>query len=175
MATSRPLPIGDDLEYQRNLEMIRERVARFARRAGCGDAAEDVGQECIAVLIEKYSEKRDPCEMTKIAIGISRNKMRERARQEQHQVELSDMTDHEADIHRELERSQVTDLFLKAVKRLSERCRKLVALLIEEKGFAEIKTELGAEKLSNVYTWKNRCFEELRKLLGDLGESVYGS
>jgi RNA polymerase sigma-70 factor (ECF subfamily) len=166
-----------DQQYESNLELIRERIIKFAT-AKMKRGAEDVAHGCIVVLIEKYAHVRDLPSMMKIAIGIARNKMFEQFRQDKREIQFPENTgDHAntfeeavpdpAAILPELERRQVVDLILGAMLRLGEKCRNVLRLkLIENKSSATIKEILGVNSINTVYTWERRCLQQLIDIAG---------
>ena len=50
---------------------------------------------------------------------------------------------------------------MKAISGMGERCRKLLALKLEGKSFAEIQAVFGVSSVNTVYTWDFRCRQEL--------------
>jgi RNA polymerase sigma-70 factor (ECF subfamily) len=60
-----------------------------------------------------------------------------------------------------MEEREAHERLVAAVTRLGERCRKLLALKLEGKSFAEIQAILGASSINSVYTWDFRCRQQL--------------
>ena len=54
----------------------------------------------------------------------------------------------------------------RAVGQLGERCRELLRLKLEGRGFPEIQKAMGAATLNTVYTWDHRCRKRLLELMG---------
>jgi len=64
------------------------------------------------------------------------------------------------------ERHETATRLKRAVGQLGERCKKLLALKLDGKTFAEIQTILGAASLNTIYTWDFRCRKQLTELMG---------
>jgi RNA polymerase sigma-70 factor (ECF subfamily) len=67
---------------------------------------------------------------------------------------------------RAAERSEMRERLLAAMSQLGERCRKLFALKLAGKSFAEIQGILGAGSINTVYTWDSRCRKDLLDRMG---------
>src|ERR1044072_287802 len=157
----------NDEQYEAELHSIRKRIIDFAITKLGTTMAEDIAQECMVLLLEKYPYVRDRAGMIKVAITIARNKIWECFRQKKRIAEMPEERIDDADIHRELERPQVADHILRAIVRLGEKCRSLLKLkLLEEKGSADIQRILGVNSINTIYTWERRCFKQLIEILG---------
>jgi RNA polymerase sigma-70 factor (ECF subfamily) len=64
------------------------------------------------------------------------------------------------------EQREMRERLIAAVSKLGERCRKLFALKLEGKSYAEIQTILGVGSINTVYTWDFRCRKNLLELMG---------
>ena len=64
------------------------------------------------------------------------------------------------------ERDQMRERLLLAISKLGERCRRMFALKLEGRSFAEIREILGAASLNTVYAWDFRCRKQLLELMG---------
>lgn len=156
----------DDRQYENDLQLIRRRIIDFATAKVGRDGAEDIAQDCMLLLVEKYSDIRDLNSMIKIAVTIARNKTFEYFRQAKREEEFPETAADQTDIHREVERRQVMDRILPAMLQLGEKCRHLLQLkLFGEKGSAEIQKLLGVNSINTVYTWESRCFKQLMAIV----------
>jgi RNA polymerase sigma-70 factor (ECF subfamily) len=61
-----------------------------------------------------------------------------------------------------------------AIGALGERCRKLLALKLEGRSFAEIQAAFGVSSINTIYTWDFRCRQQLIENIGSVGESTRG-
>jgi RNA polymerase sigma-70 factor (ECF subfamily) len=57
-----------------------------------------------------------------------------------------------------------------AIAALGERCRKLLALKLEGKSFAEIQIALGVSSINTIYTWDFRCRQSLMESMDEARE-----
>jgi RNA polymerase sigma-70 factor, ECF subfamily len=64
------------------------------------------------------------------------------------------------------ERREMRERLLNAVAKTGDRCRKLFALKLEGKSYAEIGTILGVGSINTIYTWDFRCRKHLMELMG---------
>ena len=155
------------------LAQLRERIVRFAASHIAGDAAEDVAQEVLILLHEKYAHLERPEDLLPVALQIVRFKVlslrRKAARHgEYNQVSVTDiqLPDLGASPLSTLERQEVMVRLSRAVRQLGERCRELLRLKLRGKTFPEIQKIMGAASLNTVYTWDHRCRRNLLDLMG---------
>jgi RNA polymerase sigma-70 factor (ECF subfamily) len=64
------------------------------------------------------------------------------------------------------ERREMRERLMAAVAQMGDRCRKLFALKLEGKSFAEIQSILGVGSINTIYTWDFRCRKQLTELMG---------
>ncbi|MEI9815108.1 MAG: RNA polymerase sigma factor [Acidobacteriota bacterium] len=159
------------------LPRLRERIVRFAASKVSREAAEDVAQEVMLVLLEKYSSVERPEEMVPLAIEIARLKIlgfrRKAARRgEFTQVSVDDLplADKEADPFEVTARRERLDHLETALLSLGERCRELFRLKLEGLKFPEIRERLKVESLNTLYTWDFRCRKQLLEAMGGAWE-----
>ena len=55
---------------------------------------------------------------------------------------------------------------------MGERCRKLLALKLEGKSFAEIRAILGVDSINTIYTWDFRCRRQLMESMRNREKSA---
>jgi RNA polymerase sigma-70 factor (ECF subfamily) len=155
------------------LAQLRERIVRFAASHIAGDAAEDVAQEVLMLLYEKYTHLERPEDLLPVALQIVRFKVmslrRKAARRgEYSQVSVTDipLPDLGESPLGALERKEMLGRLNRAVGQLGERCRELLRLKLRGKSFPEIQKIMGAGSLNTVYTWDHRCRKNLLELMG---------
>ena len=164
---------GCSVEREEILLKLRERIVAFAACHSTGDAAEDVAQEVLILLHEKYSHVDRLEELVPLSLQIARFKIMSLRRKSQRrgeytQVSVTDiqLPDLEADPAVLLERKQMLERLARAVGELGERCRELLRLKLQGKSFAEIQERMGAQSINTVYTWDHRCRKHLLELMG---------
>ncbi len=155
------------------LDRLRERILRYAASRVQRDAAQDIAQEVLIVLHEKYARLERIEELTPLAFEILRFKMmalRRKAvrRGEYDRVSVEDiqLPDARVDIAADLELRERRRMLIEAVERLGERCHRLMALKLEGKTFIEIQKIMGAASINTVYTWDLRCRKQLLEFMG---------
>jgi len=160
------------------LANLRERILAFAASRMGRDVAEDLAQEVLVVLHEKYPQVSQLDELVPLSFQILRFKLvslrRKTARRGEYtQVSVEDiqLPDANDDPGTRLERKQMTDRLSVAIGKLEGRCRELFRLKLAGKAFAEIQTLLGARSINTVYTWDARCRKRLLELMGGSWES----
>jgi RNA polymerase sigma-70 factor (ECF subfamily) len=166
------------VDRNRTLALLRERIVAFAASRLQRDAAEDLAQEVLVVLEQKYQQVEALEELVPLALRILRFKMlghhRKSARRgEYRQVSVEDLplADPEPDPETLAERRQARERLREAMLKLEGRCREIFRLKLEGKTFPEIQGILGASSLNTVYTWDFRCRRQLLKLMGGRWEN----
>ena len=141
------------------------------------DAAEDLAQEVLMLLHEKYSHLEAPEELLPLSLQIVRFKImslrRKAARRgEYNQVSVTDipLPDLDANPAGLLERKEMLERLAGAMQQLGGRCRELMRLKLQGKNFAEIQKLMGAQSINTVYTWDFRCRKNLLELMGGVWE-----
>ena len=152
---------------------LRERIVAFAASRIGKDVAEDLAQEVLIVLHEKYSHVTRPEELLPLALQIIRFKMMALRRKsvrrgEYTQVSITDiqLPDPDANPVDSIERKQMLERLTKAIGELGDRCRQMMRLKLEGRNFAEIQKIMGAGSINTIYTWDFRCRKNLLELMG---------
>jgi RNA polymerase sigma-70 factor, ECF subfamily len=155
------------------LARLRERIVVFAASHLSRDAAEDLAQEVLMLLHEKYPHLESPEELLPLSLQIVRFKimsLRRKAvrRGEYTQVSVTEipLPDMDASPAEQLERKEMLERLSRAMGQLGSRCRELMRLKLQGKNFAEIQKALGAASINTVYTWDFRCRKHLLELMG---------
>jgi RNA polymerase sigma-70 factor (ECF subfamily) len=154
------------------LERLRERIVRFAASRLRGDTAEDVAQEVLLVIHEKYSTLERAEDLLPVALEIARLKLwavrRKIVRRgEDKQVSVDDLPLADADPspYEKAEWRELLGRLESALTELGERCRELFRLKLEGFSFPEIQKRLKVASLNTLYTWDLRCRRQLHARL----------
>jgi RNA polymerase sigma-70 factor (ECF subfamily) len=155
------------------LERLRERIVRFAASRLQGDSAEDVAQEVLLVLHEKYPALDRVEDLVPVSLEIARLKIwaarRKSVRRGEHtQVPVDDLplASAEAGPLDLAEIHERTDRLQAALAQLGDRCRELFRLKLEGFSFPEIQKHMDASSINTLYTWDFRCRKQLLEQLG---------
>ena len=155
------------------LSRLRERILAFAASRMQRDVAEDLAQEVLVVIHEKYGHLETVEDLLPLSLQIMRFKMMAAKRKsyrhgEHSQVSVEDLplSDRKPSAEEAYERQQRLERIAAALKQLGDRCRKIMAWKLEGKQFPEIQRLLEAESINTVYTWDFRCRKQLLDLLG---------
>jgi RNA polymerase sigma-70 factor (ECF subfamily) len=152
------------------LRKLRERIVGFAASRMQKDAAEDLAQEVLILLHEKYPDLDRLEDLLPLSLKIVRFKMlayRRKARRHGEFTQVSadeiQMADGRSDALTAMEQREARERLMAAIAGMGERCRKLLALKLEGKSFAEIQAVFGAGSINTIYTWDFRCRQQLIK------------
>ncbi|MCW5981690.1 MAG: RNA polymerase sigma factor [Bryobacteraceae bacterium] len=137
------------------------------------DVAEDLAQEVLMLLEEKYRQVAALDELLPLCFQILRFKMmslvRKSARRGDYkQVSLEDLPlpDPEQNPESRAAVIEMRERLRQALSRLEGRCREMFRLKLEGRTFTEIQGILKASSLNTVYTWDFRCRKQLLRLMG---------
>lgn len=155
------------------LATLRERILAFATSRVARDRAEDLTQEVLTILHEKYSQVTELVELVPLAFQVLRYKMLDahrkalrRGEYNQESVEDLPLADARDDPATQLDQKQRVDRLLVAMAQLGERCRELFKWKLEGKSFPEIQQLMRQTSINTIYTWDLRCRRELLTLMG---------
>ena len=159
------------MERDQILLKLRERIVAFAASHVQGDIAEDLAQEVLILLHEKYHHVDRLEELVPLSLRIARFmslRRKSQRRGEYTQVSVTDiqLPDLEADPATLVERKLMLERLTQAVAQLGDRCRELLRLKLQGKSFGEIQKRMGAQSINTVYTWDHRCRQQLLDLMG---------
>jgi len=167
------------MDREQILSSLRERIVAFVTSRLTRDVAEDLAQEVLLLLHQKYEHVHQLDELLPLSLQITRFKIqdfrRKTFRRGEHNpmpVEEIQVADTENNPGVEVERKQMLDRLMKAIDTLGDRCRRLFRWKLEGKRFAEIQALFGVESINTVYTWDHRCRKELLALLGGSWEGA---
>ena len=166
------------MDRQDILRALRERIVGFAASRYQGDASEDLAQEVLIVIEEKYSHLERIEDLLPLSLQILRFKISGARRKmvrrgENHQVPVEDLplADPAANPERATARKLTVDRLRAAMGELGERCRELLKYKLQGKSFPEIQKLMKAASINTVYTWDSRCRKELLERMGGSWES----
>jgi RNA polymerase sigma-70 factor (ECF subfamily) len=155
------------------LARLRERIVAYAASHLQRDAAEDVAQEVLLLLHEKYAHLERVEDLLPLSLQIVRFKVlstrRKAARRGEYtQVSVTDipLPDLDANPATLVERRELLERLGRAMSGLGERCRELMRLKLQGKTFPEIQKIMGAATINTVYTWDHRCRKNLLDAMG---------
>lgn len=155
------------------LERLRERIVRFAASRLSRDAAEDLAQEVLLVLHEKYATLDRVEDLLPLALEIARFKIwavrRKSARRgEDRQISVDDLplAGGDPDPFEQASRRENLERLESALAELGERCRELMRLKLAGHSFPEIQKRMAVSTLNTLYTWDFRCRKQLLARLG---------
>lgn len=155
------------------LGSLRERILAFATFRVSRDRAEDLAQDVLTVLHDKYAHVTELTELVPLAFQIVRFKMldahRKSLRRGEYNLESLDdfpITDSRDSPETELERKQTVERLVQAMSQLGERCRELFKWKLEGNSFPEIQKLMGQTSINTIYTWDLRCRKHLLSLMG---------
>jgi RNA polymerase sigma-70 factor (ECF subfamily) len=159
------------------LTSLRERILSFATSRVSRDLAEDLTQEVLVLLHEKYARVTELTELVPLAFQVLRFKMLDahrkslrRGEYNQESVDELPLANPGDDPATLLDQKQRVDRLLAAVAQLGERCRDLLTLKLEGNSFPEIQTRMGQHSINTIYTWDLRCRKQLLSLMGGTWE-----
>jgi RNA polymerase sigma-70 factor (ECF subfamily) len=160
------------------LARLRERIVAFAASHLSRDAAEDLAQEVLMLLHEKYGHLERPEDLLPLSLQIVRFKIMSQRRKsarrgEYTQVSVTDipLPDLDASPADAYERKEMLERLAEAMGRLGDRCRELMRLKLQGRTFPEIQKIMGAGAINTVYTWDHRCRRNLLELMGGKWEA----
>ena len=164
-------------EPREELLRKRERIVALPASRMQRDAAEDLAQEALILLHEKYPHLDRIEDLLPLALQIvrfktmaARRKSVRRGEYTQEAVQDLPLADSGLSPLAAAERKEMRERLTRAIGHLGERCRKMFALKLEGKNFGEIREILGAASIKTVYAWDFRCRKQLLELMGGTWE-----
>jgi RNA polymerase sigma-70 factor (ECF subfamily) len=155
------------------LRHLRERIVSYAASHLSRDVAEDLAQEVLMLLHEKYAHLERAEDLLPLSFQILRFKImslrRKTARRGEYaQVSITDipLPDLDSNPADWVERRQMVERLARALPQLGDRCRELIRLKLQGRTFPEIQKLMGAAAINTVYTWDHRCRKHLLELMG---------
>lgn len=171
-SSPRPRHHSED-DYESRLSRLRSRLVGFAIRRVGPQQAEDLAQEVLCLLTEKYPTVREIEDLLPLSFRILRLKMlawRRKAsrRGEDRSVPVDGLPLQSStpDPHRAAERRDLLLRIERALRGMGERCRELLRHKLLGRSFGQIQELMGARTMATVYTWDHRCRKQLLQALG---------
>ncbi len=165
------------MERDQILATLRERILAFATSRVSRDHAEDLTQEVLTVLHDKYPMVCALTELVPLAFQVLRYKMLDahrkalrRGEYNQESIEELPLIDTGDDPITQLDQKQRVGRLLAAMAQLGERCRELFRWKLEGKSFPEIQKLMNQTSINTIYTWDLRCRKQLLAFMGDSWE-----
>jgi RNA polymerase sigma-70 factor (ECF subfamily) len=162
------------LQRDELLARLRERIVGFAASRLQREAAEDLAQEVLLVLHEKYSTLDRVEDLLPLSLEIARFKIMGARRKimrrgENTQVSVDDLplASGGPDPFVQTARAEAIAKLEAALAELGDRCRDLFRLKLQGFTFPEIQKRLGVSNLNTLYTWDFRCRKQLIEKLGE--------
>ena len=184
MPSALPIPLGEEAVPSSRaaiLARLRERIVAFAASRYAGAHAEDLAQEVLMLLHEKYGHLDRSEDLLPLAFQILRFKLaahrRKAARRGEYDavdVDVFPPISDAPDPATVLERKELLAKLMGGIAQMGERCRELFRLKLQGRSFAEIQGLLGATTLNTVYTWDHRCRKQLLETLGGSWQAATG-
>ena len=176
MSPAPPIPLRGELAVGGRAEILarlRERIVAFAASRSAGAHAEDLAQEVLVLIHEKYGHLDRVEDLVPLAFQILRVKLaahrRKAARRGEYDAVDVDVflpASDAPDPAMVLERKELLAKLMGGIARLGERCRELFRFKLQGRSFAEIQELMGAASLNTIYTWDHRCRKQLLESLG---------
>ena len=155
------------------LASLRERILTFATSRTSKEQAEDVTQEVLSLLHEKYAHVNDLTDLVPLAFQVLRYKMLDahrkalrRGEYNQESVDDLSLATPDASPETQLDQRQRVERLMAALAQLGVRCRELFRWKLEGKSFPQIQTLMGQTSINTIYTWDLRCRKQLMALMG---------
>ena len=155
------------------LASLRERILAFATLRISKEQAEDVTQEVLSLLHEKYAHVTDLTDLVPLAFQVLRYKMLDahrkalrRGEYNQESVDDLSLATPDASPETQLDQRQRVERLMAALAQLGVRCRELFRWKLEGKSFPQIQTLMGQTSINTIYTWDLRCRKQLMALMG---------
>jgi RNA polymerase sigma-70 factor (ECF subfamily) len=150
------------------LARLRERIYRFAASRIERESAEDLAQEVLLLLHEKYPALDRIEDLLPLSLEIARFKIialrRKVVRRGEHtsvSVDDTPIAGSEPDPFDQALRRERLARLESILRELGERCRELVRLKLEGRTFPEIQKLLKVDSLNTLYTWDFRCRKQI--------------
>lgn len=170
------------MEKNEIFALLRERIVGYGRslvRGGLirSEDIEDLAQESIVVLERKYAHVTALEELVRLGIRISQLKAKDLAGRKERRAERtgvsvddSDLTDIGLRPDELLEAKERTARMVAAIRQLGQECREIVRLQFLGVATDDALKRLRYNKAADLHRKRHRCYERLRRLMGEPGE-----
>lgn len=165
--------IAPDPTRSEVLVRLRERIVGFAASRYGREGAEDLAQEVLVVIHEKYSHVERMEDLVPLSLQILRFKLFAQRRKAVRHGEYTAVSVDEYPLHGDapdpeeaMARKELLEKLTKGIALMGKRCQELFRYKLQGRSFPEIKGLMGAETLNTVYTWDHRCRKQLLERMG---------
>lgn len=165
--------MAENSERDRILAGLRERIRGYATYKVGWDRSEDIAQETMVVLIEKYDKVENLTDLLRLAFTIARykifNMIRDNNKRKgvsingENSIEPSDSPTESPEMTT-VERQQRTHL-MSALSELAPKCREIMKMKLLGFSFPKIAEAMKIRSINTLYVWDYRCRQKLRELL----------
>jgi RNA polymerase sigma-70 factor (ECF subfamily) len=162
-----------DPERSETLSRLRERIVAFAASRYAREGAEDLAQEVLVVIHEKYGHLERLEDLVPLSLQILRFKLSAQRRKSFRHGEYAQVSVDEYPLHGDtpdpeetMARKELLERLMKGIARMGKRCQDLFRHKLQGRTFSEIRELMGAEALNTIYTWDHRCRKQLLERLG---------
>jgi RNA polymerase sigma-70 factor (ECF subfamily) len=162
-----------DLTRSELLVRLRDRIVRFAASRYAREGAEDLAQEVLVVIHEKYGHVERLEDLVPLSLQILRFKLFAQRRKamrhgEYSQVSVDDypLQGDVPDPEEAMARKETLERLTKGIALMGQRCQELFRHKLQGRTFPEIQERMGAGTLNTIYTWDHRCRKQLLERMG---------
>jgi RNA polymerase sigma-70 factor (ECF subfamily) len=162
-----------DLTRSEILVCLRERIVRFAASRYAREGAEDLAQEVLVVIHEKYSHLERLEDLVPLALQILRFKLFAQRRKAVRHGEYTQVSVDEYPLHGDapnpeeiMVRKEMLGKLTAGIASMGQRCQELFRHKLQGRTFPEIQVLMAAATLNTVYTWDHRCRKQLLERMG---------
>jgi RNA polymerase sigma-70 factor (ECF subfamily) len=154
------------------LALIRERILIYGTSHVGRDSAEDLAQDTLLLIEQRYSHLGQIGDLLPVAIRIMSFKLKSfrrsvgRRRVSDTPVDEMPLADGDPDAATQLETAELKTKIYDALDKLGSRCKRLFLLKLEGHRLPQIREMLGASTMQQLYMWDFRCRESMRQLIG---------
>lgn len=171
--SSTHMDAASDLTRPEILARLRERIVGFAASRYAREGAEDLAQEVLVVIHEKYSHVERLEDLVPLAFQILRFKLFAQRRKAARHGEYSQVSVDEYPPHGDtpnpeevMARKEMLEKLTSGIARMGKRCQELFRHKLQGRTFPEIRELMGVEALNTIYTWDHRCRKQLLEWMG---------
>jgi RNA polymerase sigma-70 factor (ECF subfamily) len=155
------------------LKQLRERIVAFAASRYARESAEDLAQEVLVVIHEKYGHLERLEDLVPLSLQILRFKLAAQQRKAFRRGEYAQLSVDELPLHGDapdpeavLARKEMLERLSAGIRLLGQRCQELFRFKLQGRSFPEIRELMGVEAINTVYTWDHRCRKQLLEWMG---------
>lgn len=162
-----------DLARSEILVRLRERIVGFAASRYTREGAEDLAQEVLVVIHEKYGHVERLEDLVPLSLQILRFKLFAQRRKAVRHGEYTQVSVDEhplrgdaPDPEETAARRELLEKLTAGIALMGKRCQELFAHKLQGRSFPQIRELMGVESLNTVYTWDHRCRKQLLERMG---------